>query len=195
MVMQAEEQKIYSPEEYLALEISSSDRHEYVDGEIILMPGGMPNYNQIALNLSGTLNFTLKHQPYRVFVADQRLWIPSRRIYTYPDVMVVQGELQFQESRKDTLTNPIAIAEVLSESTKAYDRDEEFKAYRTIPSLQEYLLIDQYDQHVEQFSKTTSQKWTFTEYDGPEALLALSSVPFEISLLDLYDKVNLTSLE
>ncbi|HAG82649.1 MAG TPA: hypothetical protein DCL61_16175, partial [Cyanobacteria bacterium UBA12227] len=74
-------------EEYLELEVASDYRHEYIDGEIILMTGGTPNHNQIALNLSGALNFSLKRQPYRVFVTDQRLWIPRKRIHTYPDVM------------------------------------------------------------------------------------------------------------
>ncbi len=121
---------------------------------------------------------------------DQRLWIPRKRIYTYPDVMVVQGELQLQEGRKDTITNPILITEVLSESTEAYDRSGKFAAYRTIPTLQEYILIDQYSMHVEQFSRTEPRKWTFSEYDDADALLTLSSVPFEISLVDLYDKVD-----
>ena len=94
MVMQAEQKKVYTPEEYLEFELNSEERHEYINGEIALMTGGTPNHNQIALNLSGALNFALKRQPYRVFVTDQRLWIPKKRIHTYPDVMVVQGELQ-----------------------------------------------------------------------------------------------------
>jgi Uma2 family endonuclease len=124
-----------------------------------------------------------------VFVTDQRLWIPRKCIYTYPDVMIIQGELQLQEGRKDTITNPMIIAEVLSNSTKAYDKDEKFRAYRTISSFQEYVLIDQYSLHVEQYYKTEPRKWIFSEYDGAEAILSLNSVPFEIALADLYDKV------
>jgi len=190
MIMQAEEKKHYTPEEYLELEVNAEERHEYIDGEIVLMPGGLPNHNQIALNLSGTLNLAFKRQPYRVFITDQRLWIPRKRIYTYPDVMIIQGELQLQEGRKDTLTNPMMIAEVLSSSTEAYDRSGKFAAYRTIPSFQEYVLIDQYDRHVEQYYKTEPRKWIFSEYDGEEAILSLNSVSFEISLADLYDKVD-----
>jgi Uma2 family endonuclease len=190
-MIQAQEHRYYSSEEYLDLEIASEERHEYIDGEIVPVTGGSPNHNQIALNLSGALNFALKRQPYRVFVTDQRLWIPKKRIHTYPDVMVVSGTLEFAEGRKDTITNPVMIAEVLSKSTQNYDRVEKFAAYRTIPNFQEYVLVDQYTMHVEHYSKTDPQKWIFSEYDGPDEILTLASVLFQISLADLYDKVEL----
>ncbi|MEO1376698.1 MAG: Uma2 family endonuclease, partial [Cyanobacteria bacterium J06635_10] len=139
MIAQTEENKIYTPEEYLEFEVNSEERHEYINGEVICMAGGTPNHNQISLNFGGALNFGLKRQPYRVFVTDQRIWIPKKRIYTYPDVMVVEGELELQEGRKDTITNPLMIIEVLSKSTRNYDKDEKFSAYRTIPTFQEYL--------------------------------------------------------
>jgi Uma2 family endonuclease len=187
--MQAEEKKHYTPEEYLELEVNAEERHEYLDGEIILMPGGLPNHNRIAGNFYAALNFALKRQPYDAFITDQQLWIPRKRIYTYPDVMIIQGELQLQEGRRDTLTNPLMIAEVLSSSTEAYDRSGKFAAYRTIPSFQEYVLIDQCAMHVEQYYKTEPRKWIFSEYDGAEAILSLNSVAFDITLADLYDKV------
>jgi len=190
MVMQTEDKKIYTPEEYLEFEVNSENRHEFINGEIVLMTGGTPNHNQIALNLSGALNFALKRQPYRVFVTDQRLWIPRKRIYTYPDVMVVQGELQLQEGRRDTITNPLIIAEVLSESTRSYDKDAKFAAYRTIPSFQEYLLIDQYTMHIEHYFKTERKRWIFYEYDDADEILSLNSFSFQITLADIYDKVE-----
>jgi Uma2 family endonuclease len=154
------------------------------------MVGGMPNHNLIIGNFYAALNFALRKQPYFVFVTDQRLWIPKSRIYTYPDVMIVQGELQLQSGRKDTIINPFIIIEVLSKSTQGYDQGDKFKAYRTIPSFQEYILIDQYSFHVEQFSKNDNNQWLFSEKDGQESSLQLSKINFEISLLDLYDKVN-----
>ncbi|AHJ26646.1 hypothetical protein NSP_2910 [Nodularia spumigena CCY9414] len=190
MIMQLQEQRYYSPEEYLELEVNSEIRHEYIDGQIIPMTGGTPNHNQLALNLSGTLNFLLKRQPYRVFITDQRLWIPKRRIYTYPDVMVVQTPLEYQEGRKDTLVNPVMIAEVLSKSTKSYDRDEKFAAYRTISSFCEYILIDQYTMHVEHYCKTDNNKWIFSEYDDGDVTLNLAAVPCQVLLADIYDQVD-----
>lgn len=195
MIMQAEDKKNYTPEEYLEFEVNSEERHEYINGEIVLMTGGTPNHNQIGLNLSGALNFALKRQPYRVFVTDQRLWIPKKRIYTYPDVMVVQGELQLQEGRRDTITNPLLIAEVLSASTRSYDKDAKFAAYRTIPNFKEYLLIDQYTMHIEQYFKTEQKRWTFSEYDNADETVSLNSIPFQILIEDIYDKVEFESTE
>ena len=191
--MQAQEKRYYSPEEYLELEVNSEERHEYINGEIIVMTGGTPNHNKIAGNLYAALNFGLKRQPYQVFITDQRLWIPNKRIYTYPDVMVVAGELELAEGRKDTITNPVLIAEVLSKSTRNYDQVEKFAAYRTISTFQEYVLIDQYTMHVEHYYKTAPTKWIFSEYDGEEMMLSLSAFSFEISLADIYDKVDFTT--
>jgi Uma2 family endonuclease len=190
MIMQAEEEKSYTPDEYLDFEVNSDIRHEYINGEIIPMTGGTPEHNEIASILNAALRISLKGQPYSIFVADQRLWIPDRNLYTYPDVMVVPRPLQRQQGRTDTISNPVMIAEVLSKSTKNYDRDEKFSAYRTLSTFQEYLLIDQYTPHVEQYSKTDSHKWIFTEYNDPESSIALLSIPFEIRLADLYESVE-----
>jgi Uma2 family endonuclease len=191
--MEAKQQYYYSPEEYLELETAAEYKSEYYDGQIYPMAGGTPNHNQIAGNFYAALNFAFKGQPYQVFMSDMRLWIPQKRLYTYPDVMVVSGQLEFAEGRRDTITNPLMIAEVLSESTANYDRGEKFKLYRTISSLKEYIIISQSDKQVEQFSKTIDNKWILSEYDEENALLALTSVQFQISLLDIYDKVDFES--
>ena len=188
--MQAKEYDYYTPEEYLEFEINSPERHEYINGEIIPMTGGLPNHNLIIGNLYAALNFLLKREPYFVFVTDQRVWIPKQRIHTYPDIMVVEGALQLQTGRKDTITNPLLIVEVLSKSTQTYDQGNKFKFYRTIPSFQEYILIDQYSIHVEQYYKTESNQWIFSEKDGGESILKFNKVPFEIVLADIYNKVD-----
>ena len=191
----AQETRYYSPEEYLEFEVNSELRHEYIDGLIIPMTGGTPNHNKIAGNLYVAIHFALKRQPYEVYYTDQRLWIPKRRIHTYPDVMVVQTPLVFAEGRNDTITNPVMIAEVLSKSTKGYDRDEKFAAYRTIASFQEYILIDQYTIHVEQYVKTDHRKWMFLDYEDINDTLNLTSIPGQISLADIYEKIDFTSTE
>src|SRR5690349_20953073 len=126
------ETKHYSIDEYLELEIASETRSEYCNGEIIPMTGGTPNHNDIAGNLYILLKSALKGKGYRTFYVDQRLWIPSVSLYTYPDVMVLPNPLELQTGRKDTVVNPCFIAEVLSKSTQNYDRGEKFVAYRTI---------------------------------------------------------------
>ena len=190
MIVQVQANKIYAPEEYLELEINSEERHEYIKGEIIQVTGGTPNHNKIAGNFYAALNFALKRQPYDIFVTDQRIWIPEAKIHTYPDVMVVAQPLEYAENRLDTLTNPLLIAEVLSKSTRAYDKDEKFTAYRTIPSFQEYLLIDQDRIYIEHYSKTEPHKWVFLEYDNPQAILSLFSLDFQIEIAEIYNKVD-----
>lgn len=194
MIAQVQAPRTYSPEEYLALEVECETRNEYINGEIVPMTGGMPNHNQIALNVAGTLNFLLKRQPYRVFVTDQRLWIPSKTIYTYPDVMVVSGDLILQEGRKDTITNPTLIIEILSKSTGNYDQVEKFAFYRSLATFQEYLLVDQYRYSVQHYVKTGTKKWEFREFDTLEEEIKFSTVPCAIALNEIYDKVELEQL-
>ena len=190
MMTQAQEKKICTPEEYLAFEINSDTRHEYINEEIVPMTGGTPEHNEIASILNAILRVSLKGQPYSIFIADQRLWIPDRKLYTYPDVMVVQRPIELQAGRRDTIVNPILIAEVLSKSTKSYDRDEKFSAYRTISTFQEYLLIDQYTLHVERYLKAESNQWIFSEYNDIDACIELASISCEISLADLYSDIE-----
>ncbi|MGI0490749.1 Uma2 family endonuclease [Alkalinema pantanalense CENA528] len=131
---QALESKIYTPDEYLALELASETRSEYRNGAIIPITGGTPDHNEIAINLASLLKSALRGKPYRIFGADQRLWIPDRNLYTYPDVMVVEKPLQLQTGRNDTVINPCFLAEVLAKSTQDYDHGEKFSAYRSIAS-------------------------------------------------------------
>ncbi|MBW4683683.1 MAG: Uma2 family endonuclease [Komarekiella atlantica HA4396-MV6] len=193
--MQVTEQRYYTSEEYLELEEAADYKSEYIDGQIIPMAGGTANHNRISLNLGSALNFAFKQQNYEVFAGDLRLWIPQKRIYTYPDVMILADEPEFFNNRRDIILNPQVIVEVLSKSTKGYDREDKFEAYRTITTFQEYLLIDQTRIHVEQFSKTGKKQWNLREYDEEDEAIALATVPFEISLQDLYNKVKFELVE
>ncbi|MBD2777106.1 Uma2 family endonuclease [Iningainema tapete] len=184
------QQRYYTPEEYLELEETADYKSEYIDGQIIPMAGGTTNHNKIALNLSTGLNSTFRQQDYEVFMTDVRLWMPKKRIYTYPDVMVVAGEAEYLNNRTDIIVNPQVIVEVLSKSTQGYDREDKFEAYRTIDTFQEYLLIDQTRIRVEQYSKKGKKQWSLYEYDEEDQAITLTSVPFEISLQDLYNKVK-----
>jgi Uma2 family endonuclease len=190
MIAQIQENILYSPEDYLEFEVNSQERHEYIAGEIQLMTGGTPNHAKIGLNLGTILNYALKRQPYDIYSADLRIWIPEKRIYTYPDVMVICPPLEYAENRRDTVTNPLLIGEVLSKSTRNYDKSEKFDAYRTIPSFREYLLVEQSTPRVEHYRKTEPNQWILTEYEGLDAVFSLASVPVEIRLVDLYDKVD-----
>jgi Uma2 family endonuclease len=188
--MQVPTKTYYSPEEYLELETTADYKSEYHDGQIIPMAGGKPNHNKISLNLSSALNFALRRTFYDVFMSDLRLWIPDCRLYTYPDVIVVQTPLVFAENRQDTIVNPLAIAKILSDSTEKYDRGDKFRMYRTITSFKEYLLISQTAMQVEKFTKNETNQWVLSEYTGKDAKIIFDSFEFEIGLDELYDRVD-----
>ncbi len=182
--------KIYTVEEYLNLEVASETRNEYRDGDIVPMSGGTPDHNELIGALNAMLRQALRGQPYRIFSTDQRLWIPARNTYTYPDIMVVPHPIQLQEGRRDTVINPVFMAEILSNSTKDYDRGDKFAAYRTISTFQEYLLIDHCQHHTEHYLKQDDRQWLFREYDDHDSTIRLASLDLEIAWIDLYENVE-----
>jgi Uma2 family endonuclease len=189
MVLQAE-RRYYTPEEYLELEENAEYKNEYIDGAIIPMTGGTTNHNKIAGNFYKKFPLTIKGQDYEIYIGDVKLWIPHFRIYTYPDVIVVKDKPIYAGTGTTTITNPLLIVEVLSNSSKNYDKTDKFKYYRSIPEFQEYIMIDQYSFAVEQFAKKAVGQWIFQEYEGAEAILVLDSIDFQIAFRDIYERVN-----
>jgi Uma2 family endonuclease len=185
----------YTPEEYLELEEAADYKSEYRDGEIVPMTGGTTNHNKIALNFAANLKFALRGQDYDIYIGDVRLWIPRYRQYTYPDVMVIQGEPIYTGTSTTTVMNPLLIVEVLSKSTKNYDLGDKFIYYRSIPEFKEYILIDQTKYHVMQYTKTLEGRWLLTEYESEKTILELSSIEFQINLKEIYEKVNFADSE
>lgn len=190
MVFAVAKPKTYTAEEYLALEVESEVRSEFRNGAMIEMTGGTPAHNEITGMLVFLLRASLRKQPYSIFITDQRLWIPEAKLYTYPDVIVTPKPPDLQLGRKDTVMNPILIGETLSESTQSYDRGDKFAYYRTIASLQEYILLDQYRPRVEHYTKQAQNQWLLTEYEGLEASFRLVSVGVDIALAELYEAVE-----
>jgi Uma2 family endonuclease len=193
--LQTTEQRYFTEEQYLALEETAEYKSEYLDGEIIPMTGGSTNHNQIAGNLYIALSLALKKQNYRIFIGDVRLWVPKVRLYTYPDVMVIFGIPEYHNNRTDMITNPEVIVEVLSKSTKNYDRGDKFTFYKTLPSFREYILIDQTKIKVEQYSKTENKRWLYSEYDEEDTALVFNSFQVEVPLSDVYEQVNFEQVE
>jgi Uma2 family endonuclease len=194
MQLQAQKRS-YTPEEYLELEEAADYKSEYRDGEIVPMTGGTTNHNKIAGNFYANLKFALRGQDYDIYIGDVRLWIPRFRQYTYPDVMVIQGEPIYTGTSTTTVMNPLLIVEVLSKSTKNYDLGDKFIYYRSIPEFKEYILIDQTKYHVMQYTKTLEGRWLLTEYESEEMIIELSSIKFQINLKEIYEKVNFADSE
>lgn len=175
--------------EYLAIERKAETRSEFFAGEMFAMSGASREHNLISLNLGGELRQHLKDRPCEVYSTDMRVRVPTG-LYTYPDVVVTCGNPQFENDQVDILLNPIVLIEVLSESTADYDRGTKFKHYRQIPSLREYVLVDQSAAQIEQFALGEDGAWKLTETKGLEAALNLDSIGCRVPLSEIYRKVT-----
>ena len=185
--MPAHAQRAYSLEEYFGIEEMSSIRHEYLGGEIYAMAGGSRNHNQIAQNVTRAFD-GVRGLGCRAYLADVRLRTPGG-LYTYPDVMVICGTAALSPDRLETVTNPVVIAEVLSSSTREYDSGQKYELYRAIPSMRDYLLVDQYAVEVEH-RFLEGREWRSQTYRVRDDVVSLTGVPVTLSLDAVYDLVD-----
>lgn len=183
------EKRKYTPEEYLALEDKAEFRSEYDDGEIVAMAGGSLNHARIVKNASRLLDEKLRNSC-ESFTTDVKVQIQSYRKFCYPDVLVICGSPTFFQNRKDTITNPVLIIEVLSDSTEAKDRGEKMLAYRTLESLREYVLISQTRPIVEKYTKDDTGNWIHTATIGPKSAVKFESVGIELNSTDIYRRIE-----
>lgn len=180
-----------SAEEYLAIERSSDFRSEYIDGEMVAMAGGSWEHSLIIGNTLAELKRQLRGGPCKVQANDLRVQAADG-LQTYPDVLVVCGEPAFADEHRDMVTNPKLILEVLSPTTESYDRGRKFESYRTIPSLEEYVLVSQERPHVERFLRQPEGTWLFADAAGLQEIVSLSSIGCRLSLETLYEGVELS---
>ena len=179
--------KYYSEREYLDMERDADYKSEYYMGEIFAMAGAGHNHNRIVENLSIEIGGFFKGKSCRTFSSDQRIHIPETGLYTYPDLLIVCDKNQYLDDKKDTILNPTIIIEVLSESTEAYDRGQKFHFYRSIPSLQEYVLINSRSFAAEVFRKNEEGLWFLaSEAYQLKDQLELASVGLTLSMEDIY---------
>ena len=179
-----------TPEEYLAFERSSDDRHEYLGGEICAMGGVSPEHALIVTNVASELRLRTKGGPCRVYSTDLRLRVSPAGLFTYPDVVVICGPSQFADDQRDTVTNPTLLVEVLSDSTQGYDRGEKFEHYRSLESFREYLLVAQGRPHVERYLRREGDGWILEETNRLEDVVKLDSIGAELPLAEIYDRVD-----
>jgi len=182
--------KTLSLEEYRNLETIAEVKHEYHDGEIIEMTGGSINHNSILINLIVLLKLALRGTNYRLQSSDLRLWIPQYNRGLYPDLMIIAGEPLFSDNRNDEILNPCLIIEVLSPSTSGYDRGDKFRYYRSIPQLNQYLLVSQGEILIESYSKTSENHWLLQEYIPARGIISLDSLGISLNLADIYEGID-----
>ncbi len=177
-------------EQYLAIERVAEFRSEFIDGEMFAMSGGTNRHGRIQRNLLVDLDLALEARTCEPFGSDNRVRVSSRA-YVYPDVTVVCGEQQAFDEHDDILMNPVAIFEVLSPSTEKYDRGLKSRLYRSIDSLRDYVLVDQEQVRVEQYTRQADGTWTLRDYQSPDEELKIDSIGVAIPLQRIYRRVGI----
>jgi Uma2 family endonuclease len=186
-------EKLFTEEEYLALEEKSKIKHEFMDGEIFSMAGASRKHNLATNNISTELNLRLRETDYEVYASDLRVKIRDGH-NVYPDVAVACGEI-LTENNDTTLLNPVVIFEVLSKSTEKRDRSEKAEDYFRLESLKEYVLVSQNRVRVEHFSRQKNNEWILKIYESLEDIIYLNSIECEIPLELIYLKIKLPPLK
>jgi Uma2 family endonuclease len=196
--MRPHAERHFTVEDYFAIEESSPIRHEFYGGEIFAMAGASLRHNRIVGNVFAALRARLQTSACEVFASDLRVRTPGG-LYTYPDMLVVCGGVSLNAAdRLDTVVNPTVLVEVLSESTKTYDRGSRFALYRELPTLREYLLIEQTQMLVEQFVNPAAAgdaagDWPRRAYTNAAEQVELRSLGVALSLAEVYARVEFES--
>jgi Uma2 family endonuclease len=176
----------FTAQDYLAWESARPDKNELLGGAVFAMVGASRRHVTVALNLATLLSVHLRGSACRAYMSDMKLRIEGANAFFYPDVLVTCDPKDHQA--ENYVSSPILVAEVLSPSSEAYDRGAKFTAYRKVPTLQEYLLIDPETQRVEIYRAATDGQWVLSEID-PNGTLRLKSVDLEIKVPEIFENV------
>ncbi len=187
--------KFLTEEEYFAFEETSLEKHEYYNGEIFAMAGASIAHNQIVGNTLSDINQHLRNKNCQVFPSDLKIHIEANFLNTYPDLSIVCGQPQLYNNRTDTIINPSILIEVLSPSTKDYDRGSKFTLYREIPTLKEYILISSTEYRFEKFARQQDNTWHFSEVRTPDETIRIETIDFQIPLIELYRNVDFNAAD
>ncbi len=196
--------KIYTVEEYLSIDRESIERYEYVDGEIFLMAGESIRHGDISVNLIGELRNELKGKDCRVLAKDTKtksggfgkIGETKKGMFSYPDLVIICGEPEFQDKHRDIVLNPTVIIEVLSESTELFDRTDKFMRYRMFnDTLTDYILVSQDRPQIEHYIRQDDNSWKLFTYFGLKEEIYIESIECRLNLSEIYDRVKFTKKE
>jgi Uma2 family endonuclease len=179
-----------TPEQYLEIERAAQFRSEYLRGEMFAMSGASHNHARIIISTARRLAAQLEGRPCEPAANDLRLWSEREQMFTYPDIVVTCGSTRYLDKRHDTIVDATLIVEVLSPSTRSYDRGDKFLFYRSLPSFSEYLLLSQDAIRAEHHVRQPDGSWLFREFTSPDTEIALTSIGCRLPLGALYERVE-----
>lgn len=183
--------KVYTFEEYLRREEKSVEKHEFYNGKIIKMPGGTDIHSEIAANVTTSIKSAVRPLPkkFRVYNSDLKIRIESLNAGVYPDALVICEQPEYWENRRDVITNPLLIVEVLSPSTQTYDRLGKFDLYKEISGFQEYVLIHSDKYAVETRFREEPDLWRIRTENNLNMSIPLRSLGVTIAMTDIYENI------
>jgi Uma2 family endonuclease len=175
----------------LEIERKAEYKSEYCAGEMFAMAGTTRAHNILAANLIALIHGQFRSRDCQVYGSDMRVAVSPEGLYTYPDVSAVCGEERFLDQHVDTLLNPAVIVEVLSSSTEAYDRGRKFELYRTLDSLQQYVLVASDRIHADVYTRVLDGHWVLSSVDAATDSIELDSIGCRLLVSELYEKTDL----
>jgi Uma2 family endonuclease len=179
-----------APEEYLELDRANEFRSEYANGEMFAMVNPTWSHSRVGSNTQGRLSEQLRGSPCEDTGSEARIFISKFVRFTLPDIVVTCGPPKFYDGCRDTIMDATFIVEVLSPSTKNYDRSEKFELYRSLPSFAEYLLLAQDATRAEHHVRQPDASWLFREFTEPAAIIELKTIGCRLELQTLYERVQ-----
>jgi Uma2 family endonuclease len=185
------DKRTFSIEEYLRFEKDSPEKHEFFRGEIFAMSGASNRHNLIFSNLFTGIAIQLKGKSCKPFGSDMRIYVAENTLFTYPDISIICGEIVSAPMDEDTTTNPSVLIEILSPSTRNYERGGKFKLYRDIPTLKEYILVDSEAIGIEAFRLNSRGHWELEEYKSISETLQIPCLDVSVPLDEIYDGTKL----
>jgi len=192
IVEENEVEKYYTVEEYLEIEANSEEKLEFRNGEIVAMSGGTGNHSLISTRILTALDNGIDKNGKNcmVYNSDMKVKIEEYNSFVFPDVSVVCGDAEYDNENETVLKNPILLIEVLSKSSKNYDKGEKFEFYRSLPSFKEYMIIYQTMPKVQTWFKEAEDLWRIGNSEGLDAVIQLHSIGLEIALKDIYKRIQ-----
>ena len=179
-----------SLEDYLAIEREDGERYEFHDGVLYAMAGGTYNHSLICSNVAGELRSLVKGGNCTAFNSEMKVEVKAYRRYVYPDASVAGGKPKLSDLINGCITNPTLIVEVVSRESGAYDRGQKFRLYFALPSVREYLLVEQDEPSVTLFRRHGDTQLFATDYaDGLEERIELKSIGAQLTLAEIYADV------
>ena len=198
--LKVKDEKLHSVSEYLEMERESAERHEYMDGEIFLMAGESDEHGDISVNLVASLHAQLKDTDCRVRTKDakiktggfaQKIGQSTKGMFSYPDLVVICGEIEYHDKKKDIILNPKVIIEVLSSATEIFDRNDKFTRYKMFnEALTDYVLVSQDKPMVEHFIRDADNSWKMFTYIGLDKVCDIKSIKCRLKLSEIFDRIK-----